>query len=944
MPYLDDVGWRYTRSQGIRPNIVRVARRGASTLAISIWGIMASAFVGARVRAGIVIIGDDSNELQRLVDELREAGIDVVRDAPAPAPLIVAITAADGARPDDAVLAGRDVFPVTILDVVPDVLPELSHVLPRVVGTDAAVRRLALAVRYGGTNLVQWSRLSDTAERWSATRSPDHLLREREQPAALTLLISSVAKDDSGSTERVRAFVEASRLRSRRRRRIWRLIGAATAVVLVTAASISLLQGLAALAEGQRSLASADLATASRLMTEAGASSGRDPDLPLVLADIAADLTPDPGIHDAVAAISATQVRHGSFALEGAGKHLAASDASLFAYTTWQDDVVRVVDAAAEPVATLDLGEGAINGVVGIFLSDTGVLAVTSETGIRLFDTSTENEIAAYDDTVADRSRFFGWKNDERMLAAEGSRVLSVDPRTGEREVVADAQADVVIGAVDESADGAWIATWDGSTVRVHATDTGALRHSAPLDGAGYLAVADDGEAVFASRGAQVVRMDFSEAEPAVDYSEAISPVTSLADVGSGYVAASDQRGEVALYSFDAGMTPVTRFTAHLGEHTRLMTAGAATLGSIGTDGYLRVWDMAGLAQIGVPTEAGVFTSSSVLGGEKTDRITAAVFPEATFRNQIRVLDSGDLAVVVEGGLQVVIVDGDDPSSTLAGQRAGVVGRQILAADGRSGIRTQADGLATLEVWPFEPGRLPPEEPRVTAQVELLNSRLGLEPFLLTADEGAGFAIATATRLVSFTEVGEVSSEIEYSGASAPLALSSPEPGLAFVVTDDGMLHSTDGSQSELAALLPSDAGAQLVAAEFSGSRLLALTERGALCAWDGKRMLLLAPAGTLSGAGTLRVDADTGRIAHVGADATTVLDSGGAVLTRIPTVLNIRVADVDFDGDEIVAVTRIGTIARWPIDDAPPPAEIAAPRALTATELLSFGLDADRG
>ncbi|WP_425839848.1 WD40 repeat domain-containing protein [Microbacterium sp. PA5] len=908
---------------------------------------MASATGETRVRVGIFIVGDESDELERLIDGLRGVGIDPVPGEPAPTPLIVAITAADGARPDEASLAEREVFPVTLVDLVPDVLPELSHVRPRVVGTEAAIRRLAAAVRYGGRNLVQWSRLASAAERWSATRSPDQLLREAEQSAAVTMLTSPMAKEDSEAAKQVRAFVNASRERNRRRRRRWRLVGVATAVVLAAATSISVAQGVAALAEGQRSLASADLATASRLVTVAAASTGRDPDLPLVLADLAVDLTPDPGIHAAVAAISATQVPHRSFALAGPGQQFAASGTGLFAYTTWQDDAVRVVDASAEPVATFDLGVGAIDAVSDIFLTDTGMLAVTSDTGIRLFDTSAGKEIPTSDDASSNGLQFFGWENDERMLAAQGSSVLTIDPRTGKREVIADSRGDAVIGAVDVSADGRWVATWDGSTVRVHDANSGALRHSAPLDGAGHLAVAEGGDAVFASRGQQVARIDFSGGQPTVDYSESISPVTALADVGHGYIAASDQRGEVRLYSFDAGTTPVTRFTAHLGEHTRLATAGADVLGSIGIDGYLRVWDMAGLAHIGMPTTVGVLPSSTALGDALSQRITAAVFPRATFRNQIRVIDSGDLAVVLDSGLQVLVVDGDDPSTVLAGQRAGLIGRQILAADGRSVIRTsvnQGDDLATLQVWPLEPDELAPDQPRVSAQIPLMNSRLGLEPFLVTADEGAGLAIATATRLVSFTEAGAVSTEIEYTAASVPLALVGHEPGRAVVVTDDGVLHSTDGSTSDLSALLPDDAGTDIVAGEFSGSRLLVLTERGALCAWDGERMVPLAPAGTLSGAGTLRVDADTGRIAHVGADATTVLEAGGRVLTRIATVLNIPVADVDFDGETLVAVTRIGTIARWRLDDDPPPAEDSAPRALTANERQSFGLDGDRG
>jgi WD40 repeat protein len=852
---------------------------------------MASASGGARVHAGIFIVGDDSDELQRLLEDLREAGIELVRDAPAPAPLIVVITAADGAPPDDTTMAGREVLPVTLLDILPDVLCDLSHVRPRDTGTDAAVRRLASAVRFGGTNLVQWSRLSDAAGRWSATRSPGQLLPEQEQPAALTLLISPLAKNDAGARQQVCDYVKASRDGSRRRRRTWRLISAATALVLVTVSGISVAQGQAALTEGEHSLASADLATASRLVTEAGASSGRDPDLPLVLANLAADLTRDSGIREAVAAISATQVPHASFALAGPGRHFAASEAGLFAYTTWQDDVVRVVDVTAEPVASIDLGEDAVDGVKGIFLSESGTLAVSSDSGIRLFDTFTEKELVVSEETSTDGLRMAGWRDGGRALAVEGSRVLTLDPRTGGRDVVVDAQGEAVIGAVDVSADGRWIATWDGFMVRVHDADTGELRRSAPLDGAGYLAVADDGETVFASRAPQLARIDFSAGEPTIEYSEPISPLTSLADVGHGYMAASDQRGQVALYSIDAvTTTPVTRFTAHLGEYTHLATAGAETLGSIGIDGYLRVWDMAGLARIGVPTEAGVYPSSSVLGGPQTDRVTAASFSEATFSNQIRVTDSGDLAVIVDGGVQVLIVDDDDPSSTLAGQRVGLAGRQTLAADGRSGIRARADGadgVATLEVWPFRRGELAADQPRVTAQIELMNSRLGLEPFLVTADEGAGFAIATASRLVTFTEIGEVSTEIDYPAASGPLALSSDEPGRASVLTDDGVLHSADGSTRQLTALLPDPAGAEIVAAEFSAQRLLVLTERGALCAWDGKRMLLLSAAGTLSGAGTLRVDADTGRIAHVGSDATTVLDTEGVVLTRIPTPLN---------------------------------------------------------
>ncbi|NCD18364.1 MAG: hypothetical protein EOL89_00005 [Actinobacteria bacterium] len=904
--------------------------------------------------AALIVLGPFTDEASRFLDAVAAKGVVLgeIGEFPVPAPLVVCVTDAEAEDPPQAFTSDRDVLPVSFLDAFSAVLPDLSHLAPRVEGVDDAVDRLVRAIHVGGAALAGWERLVARARAWEQDPSSSRLLSDREQTEALSLLAVPPAHLEPVLVEGVRTYVAQSQRHSHGRRRRARSIVAVTLVLLALVTAVAGVQSVRAAQAARESTEAANSANARRLAADADSMTGRDPDVPLTLAAIATSLSDHPDVRNAVAGIIGTHVPHKSVALEVAPRHLVTSSSGRYAYSSMTDTVIRVTDPSGVEVASFPYaGAEEEFFAVAISLSPSGqrVVVASEERTPQVFDVETGQGVAAAGAWSGDYDTLIEWWDDERVLVgiSGGLDLMNVD--TGTRSSLIEASDGV--GLVTDAAlspSRAMIVLTDGARVQVWDLNSERFRGEASIDAVTDLAVNDAGTVVFGARFPSLVRIDVSDGEATITEDRGDHASVGVEALAEGYFVGSDRRGRIAIYLETTGADPVARFQAHLVDSVRIAADPmGTTLGSVSLDGYLRIWQLDGLDLIGDFTVAGPVDAGLVGGSLDMSDMGSAAFPKSTLRHQVRVAGPASLAVslVGRGGLLVDSSDAAETYESMGLSQIGIPGRVMVTADGGHMVRAlyvEADQGFAIEIWPIDAdGQGWGSEPSTRFDVELPVTVLGPAPFLVDVSDDGVVALASSSSLVSYDATGNsAGEEIAYRSPSPPLALAFDSDGVPAVLTSDGWLHGAGGSAVDLGSLVDTELATTIAAAEFDGELWL-LTDSGAILRYASGELEVISQPATVTGEGTLRVSPDGARIAHMGANALTVLDSEtGGILAQQPNPPGVQVDDVAFGDDPwtFFVVTEMGTLASWVLSDTPGESGSAvAPRPLTADEMLAF-------
>jgi len=902
-----------------------------------------------------VIVGPETPELAEFRDRVAADGVTWAAASDAPgSPAVMLITDAAAPAPDPAVLDGREILPVSLLDGFSPLFPELSHLSPRRLGVDIAARRLAEAVRFGSSTLLAWERLADEARDWRVTGADEHLLAESAQPAALSLLAAPRARAAGDQADLVREFVMSSVAHTRRRRRRGTVILGLVAAVLVGALVVASVQAIAAKTASDRSIAAANAADARRLSDVALNYVGQDPDLPQLLASTAAALADTPEVRSAVGDVAASAVPHRTIALDGVPDDVQSSASGRLAVSLFNDSLVRIFESDGTPVGTVDVAPRADEPpatAMALDPSGTRLAVANGDTGaLQLFDVASGDPVDV-DGWDADHDTLLAWWDDGHLLIGGPGSVDLLAVSTGERTVLAGGDLGDVVAA-KPSFDRAYLALSDAQVVEVWDLAAGEEVHRAEVPGVYDLGVSEDGVNVVGAAFPHAKLLAWgSDGESVVTADDGDWATIGVEALPGGYLAASDRVGNLAIFA-PAALTSdaIARFPAHLDDIARLAVLPGGNIATVGYDKYLRIWDTSTLADLGTAAAATLATrsASSLVIFDQEGGLDS--YPPATMRNEIRARDDGAVEVVLTYLATTIRTDPAAPDDVADGMRTGVFNHLFLTRDGRYLVSAHGSDDRGIEVRPYTDSVFEADTVFIDADLPTGPSGGFLGALLPeVSSDGGSIALATPTELSVWDRAGTAVSSDPYAVPSSPLAVTVGDDGVARAVTADGVLHTSGGGDDvDLLALWPdaTDHDA-LSAAEFAGDDLLLLVDSGAILRVHDGVPRVIAPRGTTSGTGTLRVSDDGALIAHVGPDAVTVLRTlDGAVLARRTTIVGIPLEDVAFSADaaQLFAVSRIGTITTIDLAGEGIAPLVTAPRTFTPAESLGFDLGDHNG
>lgn len=901
--------------------------------------------------AAVLMLGPETDQSRAFLEAVtaHELVLGKCEDVDAPVPLVVLITDAEPGEPPESLLSGRDILPVTFTDEFTGVLPELSHLAPSHQGIAVAAERLAKAISIGGTTLAGWERLASRSVAWERSSAASNLLSEPEQTEALALLASPPAHLVSAVEDRAKALVKASRAHSLKRRRRWQALFTVTIIVLASVIVVAGIQTQRATSAARESTAAANAADGRRLTVEAFEAQGRDPDVPLILASLADQLTDDPEVHNAVSGIVGDQIAHASIMLTSTPRQIVSSASGRYAYSSFDDMLVRVTNAEGSEIASFLYGspddeyEGA-----QIELSPHGdrVAVLTANTGPRVFEVDTGESFSVKADWNDESDALIGWWDDATLLVGSEVGVELLKVATGSRTTLIETPSDTsAVTRAAASPAGSTIAVTDGEQVQVWDLSTPRLLATAELDRVTALAVNDAGSVVFAARYPALTRIDFGE-ETTVTSDPLDRASVAVRAFAGDYFISSDRRGGLAVYHPELGVDAVARFRAHLDDNVRIAgDPSSTTVASVSIDKYLRIWDMSDLGLVGTHTIAGPVDNDLVAGVLDFGDVLDASFPKVTFRNQVRLVTDDVLAVALPAR-GAALVDSADVLQTheSAGLPAGgIAGRTFISQNAGYMVRMMYNDdnrRFSTELWRIaDDGTHWGAEPIAVHDLSLPATLLGPGAVLIDVGENEQLVVGSNTELSVHTADGQLEHQpVRYLRPSSPIAVSADFGGRASSVTEDGMLYRVGMESMELGA--PDQGDSRITAAEFEGDTLWFLTSTGAIAKMTQDGIQALVPPGQVAGVGSLRLSPDGAMLAHVGAAAVSIIDTfDGQVLGRQRSPMGIGVDDVCFTSDSsaLHVVSTDGAVAKWNQEQMSPQPPVVAPRQLTPEESLAF-------
>lgn len=899
------------------------------------------------VGVDVLFAPEDTNLVQGLLDALAANGMDVHQAAEAAgySTLVVLITPAmmgEGQREHAVTVAERyrDVLPVSFLPGAAPLFAHLSQSLVSQLGVDEVARRIATIARYGGQAIVDWNNLVSRTMKWKA-EGQQALLAESDVPAALTLMQSPPAQSSNRHSD-VAEFVSASQAAVNRRRRIGTGVVAATAVVLAVVLVFAAIQAVSARRAQVRAEDAGKVATANRLARSAIDLIPGNPDLPRLLVDRALASAVTPASQEAAARVNAGTWPHESYQLDFLpfGVSAAAQSTRIAVTDSTREEIVVFERPGGARMGSFQFGSSPeAEGGKGRLSPDGRRLATKSNTAglVRLFDVDSGEPSGPLrwsrsNDVLLD------WLDIDHVLLGRGNQVLAVDPDSGDSSVIAELGAgeEIDSGSMSPNREHFIVATGESTVVidvagkRIEHTVAGGM--SSP-------AVANDGTFAVGSGWPYTVSVSMSgEGEPAARR-VAIPPNAAVALDGP-YMLVTSTEGDMFILANGVDR-PIQTVRAHLSDRVRATRLNDGRIATVGTDGYLRVWEVPKSDVLGLPTSLG-FVTDAVSAGSIAGIELA---PRESARDQIRMTASDSIAVTLPPGAARVVSTPDMKTS----QRyffTGLYADVFLSRDGTHIASVSKEKIQTFRYSPEEKF-WNDDDTRVMVGDHIdMAYTTGGKGVGAVSDDGSTVTLADEYNVTTHRVNAFENREASFLEPRRPVALYADPDGSGYALTADGYLRSSDGTEHQIAFPDSEGEGATVVAAAdvVSADDRTIITPNGTIYGSSAGRFEAIGSVGAGTDTFALRTSSDGNLVAAVGETGMVIFDKGAhTVVYRQASHGMAMVTDVAFTDDAKVlyAINKIGGVSRIDIGKGPR-ADEGSPRELTGQELSLFELSGD--
>lgn len=908
------------------------------------------------LRLDILFASTDSAEVGSLIAAIRSAGLEVHElDAASTTSdgeqewvgaVAVLITAGllEGHTPDELkAITDRyaEVVPVWFLEGKPTIYDDLTQIMVAHLGVAEAARQIGLIVHHGGRTIAYWKRLTDQAIRWRDEGAG--LLHGPEIPDAHAVTHSASANSFT-HRHTVLAYLNASRAAVARRHRIWNGVISAAAAILTIVLVVAVVQAVSAYRAQLAAERAAQRADADRIGRLATSLLDADPDLPTILAATAYGLAPTDLAHQALLQAAAKAWPHTSIPIDYTPRTVtAARDGGLFAIGEDSAPVVhlyRVDRDSATEVKPITVAVPTSQAVKAYLSPDGKNLAATTADPGTLDIVPVDSGATNVPGWVTAADRLFGWIDNTRILLGRNDQLLSVAV-DGATEVIANAAPGEAFDAAAISGNGRFVvAATAKSLTRVD------LRREMPdqtvaVADAWDLTINNTGTLAVAATTPLATTVEFGSGTGKVGQLDAYYP-SSVAFVTDQLVSSGTRDGMFSLFPFNEHYDKWgdSSFRAHLDGSVRPVMVGKKLV-TLGADHYLRLWEVSD--DDGTQSYISRANQAGYAGLSKTTGVDIA--PRLSARNQIRYAGADDIVVAGKAGYATVLnadtLQEIDPPARIKqraagrcsdclgvpGYFAGLFTELLVSRNGRFIAGVNSDHTTISERLEQTHYFDAPSHTSITWKSPEMTADGG-EGVGAVSDDGSKVVVADDSVVATLSAVGHTIDSHKYPIQRRPVGLRADGPTPAIVVTADGYVRDSAGTESRLAL----DNETELAACEMPATAdYVCTTTEGRLLRISGLRVAEIGSAGAGMNPFAVRLSADGHRIAVLGQSGLSILEiDSGAVLFMANRFKERMITDVAFSpsGNRVLAVRADGTVAV--VTDAGPS---LIPRSLTSEE-----------
>ena len=894
------------------------------------------------VRVDALYVPTDRETVADLLAALANQDLEIHEPSESPTdnvPLVVLITPAmlepqNVAYAEAVASRYQEVLPVSFLPGAAPLFADLSQSLISQLGVSECARRIALIATHGGRTIVDWNNLVSKAIAWR-TDGRQALLPDADANAALSLLQSPPAQSSSNRAL-VAEYVAASQSALARRRRIGTAVVAVSCAILAAILVFASIQAISARKAQVRARDTGNAATANRLARLAIESLGGNPDLPGLLANRALSFANTPTALEAETRAVAATWPHKSYKLDFVPYGLsAASQSSRIAINDSDHNTMVLFDQpGGKKLGEFRYASDARPvGVKGKLSPDGRRLAVKLPASMKLFDVDSKEPLAGPSRWYRGNDALIDWLDNDRVLVGRGPQVLAVNPETGEATPIADVGSAIAGGSLSPNRQHLVVETERGVSIVNPVTN----QHERSIDSQiASPAIGDDGQTIVGLQHPYAVEVGAPDAGGKNKLTRLPGAGNVLLPLDNGYTLALAANGELSVIS---GEKLYDTVKGHLSGRVRGARLSDGKIGTVGEDGFLRVWSIPDFNALrGKATGAGYISPTTRLPSS----IGQTIAPRESARNQIRMASDDTIAVTLLPGYARVMTAPDlMPSKKWF--FAGLTAEVFLS---RNGSRIAYVGEEFIRDDQFS------ENARFWTRdhTQVMNGRhiqmaigKGGKGIGAVSDDGSTVVLADEYSVSSRHADATTNRDAKFDQDRRPVALYAEPNGNGYALTVDGYLRSSDGAESKL-DLPGADAhAAEVAAAEFlSRDDYVLATRDGRLMHSKSNSLKEVANVGGGNDSFALRISADGSQVALIGATGLVVYDvDAHHVVYREPgygTDNDTLLTDVTFTKQRgvLYGVTQVGGVRRIEfakdLHD-----ELATPRQLSADELALF-------
>ena len=895
------------------------------------------------VRVDALYVPTDRETVADLLAALANQDLEIHEPSESPTdnvPLVVLITPAmlepqNVAYAEAVASRYQEVLPVSFLPGAAPLFADLSQSLISQLGVSECARRIALIATHGGRTIVDWNNLVSKAIAWR-TDGRQALLPDADANAALSLLQSPPAQSSSNRAL-VAEYVAASQSALARRRRIGTAVVAVSCAILAAILVFASIQAISARKAQVRARDTGNAATANRLARLAIESLGGNPDLPGLLANRALSFANTPTALEAETRAVAATWPHKSYKLDFVPYGLsAASQSSRIAINDSDHNTMVLFDQpGGKKLGEFRYASDARPvGVKGKLSPDGRRLAVKLPASMKLFDVDSKEQLAGPSRWYRGNDALIDWLDNDRVLVGRGPQVLAVNPETGEATPIADVGSAIAGGSLSPNRQHLVVETERGVSIVNPVTN----QHERSIDSQiASPAIGDDGQTIVGLQHPYAVEVGAPDAGGKNKLTRLPGAGNVLLPLDNGYTLALAANGELSVIS---GEKLYDTVKGHLSGRVRGARLSDGKIGTVGEDGFLRVWSIPDFNALRGKPISSMFIPSRV----RQSRGSQMAGPRESARNQIRMSGDDTLAATVLPGATWLLTLPDLVSDTKKPFFAGMDSDVFLSRNG-SYVASVGDKFVRTD----KVGQSSNSGRRDSANT-MMNSRhiqmaigKGGKGIGAVSDDGSTVVLADEYSVSSRHTDAANNRDAAFEQDRRPVALYAEPNGNGYALTVDGYLRSSDGAESKL-DLPGADAhAAEVAAAEFlSRDDYVLATRDGRLMHSKSNSLKEVANVGGGNDSFALRTSTDGSQIALIGATGLVVYDvDAHHVVYREPgygTDNDTLLTDVTFTKQRgvLYGVTQVGGVRRIEfakdLHD-----ELATPRQFSADELALF-------